>query len=56
MTKREIIDRIMRLNRTARPEFLADFDEDDLRAYMQHLEAVTEAANTTGAARSAAAA
>jgi hypothetical protein len=42
MSKREIIDRIMRLNRTAQPEFLAEFDEQDLQLYMEHLESVEE--------------
>jgi hypothetical protein len=31
----------MSLNQTARPEFLADFLEEDLLTYMEHLEAVS---------------
>ena len=56
MSKREIIDRIMRLNRSARPEFLADFKEEDLRAYMRNLEAVTRSAKGIASAKPAAAA
>ncbi|HOW70732.1 MAG TPA: hypothetical protein PKY77_09035 [Phycisphaerae bacterium] len=37
MTKRELIDQIRMLNPTARSEFLADFEEQDLRAYLQQL-------------------
>lgn len=37
MTKRELIDRIMRLNRSARAEFLASFTEQDLRDYLRQL-------------------
>lgn len=37
MTKRELIDQIHRLNPTAHSEFLADFKEEDLRAYLQQL-------------------
>ena len=37
MTKRELIDRIMQLNPTATPAFLAKFDEDDLAEYLTHL-------------------
>ena len=37
MTKRELIDRIRRLNPTARPDFLADFSEDDLQDYLHQL-------------------
>jgi hypothetical protein len=37
MSKRDMIDRIRRLNPTAQPEFLADFDEDDLLDYLRQL-------------------
>ena len=37
MTKRQIIDRIIRLNRSATPEFLAAFSEKDLLAYLRQL-------------------
>lgn len=38
MNKRDIIDRIRRLNPTARPEFLASFAVDDLLAYLHQLQ------------------
>ena len=37
MTKRELIDRITRLNPSAAPGFLAGFDDTDLAEYLQHL-------------------
>ena len=37
MTKRELIERIIRLNASAKPEFLAQFCERDLRAYLRQL-------------------
>jgi len=37
MNKRELIDRIMKINHTARPEFLAKFKEEHLTAYLHHL-------------------
>ena len=37
MTKRELIDYICKINRTAKPEFLATFTEDELNAYLEHL-------------------
>ena len=37
MSKRDMIDRIRRINPTAQPEFLASFDEDDLLAYLRQL-------------------
>lgn len=40
MTKRELIDAIRELNSTAQPEFLASFEEDDLRDYLQQLREV----------------
>jgi hypothetical protein len=37
MTKREMIDEIMKINHSAEPGFLADFNEPDLEAYLDHL-------------------
>jgi hypothetical protein len=37
MSKRELIDCICEINRSARPEFLAGFSEEDLSAYLEHL-------------------
>jgi hypothetical protein len=37
MSKREIIDCIIEINRTARPEFLARFSAEDLDQYLDHL-------------------
>ena len=37
MSKREVIDYIMEINRSARPEFLAQFTKDDLDLYLEHL-------------------
>jgi hypothetical protein len=37
MDKKELIDRICEINRTAKPEFLAKFSEQDLNAYLEHL-------------------
>jgi len=48
MTKREIIDRIGQLNPTARPDFLADFDADDLRAYLHQLTELQRAHEAEG--------
>ncbi len=38
MNKRELIDDIRRHNATAQPQFLAQFDEEALRQYLEHLE------------------
>lgn len=40
MTKREIIDRIMKHNLSARPEFLAGFSPEELTKYLHQLEDV----------------
>jgi hypothetical protein len=40
MTKRETIDRILQRNQSASPEFLAEFDADELRAYLRQLESL----------------
>jgi len=37
MSKRELIDCICEINRSARPEFLANFSEDELNEYLEHL-------------------
>ncbi len=37
MSKRELIDYICEINKTAKPEFLANFSEEDLNAYLEHL-------------------
>ena len=37
MSKRELIDCICEINRSAKAEFLADFSEEDLSAYLEHL-------------------
>ena len=38
MSKRQLIDDIRRFNTTAQPEFLAQFDEEALKQYLEHLE------------------
>jgi len=38
MNKRQLIDDIRRFNTTVEPQFLAQFEEPDLRQYLQHLE------------------
>lgn len=43
MSKREIIDRIMEINISAKPEFLAEFPQQSLADYLAHLtEVLTE--------------
>jgi hypothetical protein len=37
MSKREIIDCIIEINRTAKPEFLAQFSAEDLDKYLDNL-------------------
>ncbi|HUV63401.1 MAG TPA: hypothetical protein VMW24_05850 [Sedimentisphaerales bacterium] len=37
MSKRELIDYICKINKTAKPEFLANFTEEELNAYLEHL-------------------
>lgn len=37
MNKRELIDRICEINKTAKAEFLATFSEEELRNYLEHL-------------------
>ena len=40
MTKRQIIEEIMEMNRSARAEFLASFSERELLDYLEHLQSV----------------
>ncbi len=37
MSKRELIDCICEINKTAKPEFLVAFSEEELKAYLEHL-------------------
>ena len=37
MSKRELIDCIREINKTAKPEFLAAFSAEDLKDYLEHL-------------------
>jgi len=37
MSKRELIDCICEINKSAKPEFLANFSEENLRVYLEHL-------------------
>ena len=37
MDKAQLIDCICHINRSATPEFLAEFCEEDLSAYLEHL-------------------
>jgi len=37
MSKRELIDSICEINKTAKPEFLAGFSEEELKDYLKHL-------------------
>ncbi len=37
MSKRELINRICEINKSAKPEFLAGFSEEDLHTYLEHL-------------------
>ena len=40
MTKRQLIDQITHINRSANPDFLARFDDVDLDDYLQHLKVI----------------
>ncbi len=42
MSKRELIDRIMMLNRSARREFLQSFTENELADYLRQLESIQQ--------------
>lgn len=48
MTKRQMIDEIMELNRTAQPEFLAAFDDEELNEYLSHLHWLSSPVQMTG--------
>ena len=37
MSKRELIDYICKINKSAKPEFLAVFTEEELNDYLEHL-------------------
>jgi len=37
MSKRELIECICEINKSAKPEFLAHFSEEDLSTYLEHL-------------------
>ncbi|MCK4914085.1 MAG: hypothetical protein KAS69_05775 [Planctomycetes bacterium] len=37
MSKRELIDYICEINKSAKTEFLADFSEEELNSYLEHL-------------------
>jgi hypothetical protein len=37
MSKRELIDCICEINKTAKAEFLAKFSEEELKDYLEHL-------------------
>ena len=37
MNKRDLIDCICEINKSAKPEFLASFSEEELNAYLEHL-------------------
>ena len=40
MSKRELIDMICQINKSAAPEFLARFSVEDLDTYLEHLMAI----------------
>lgn len=42
MSKRELIERIMQINHTARREFLLGFTENELADYLQQIESLGE--------------
>jgi len=50
MTKRQLIDEILTINRSAKAAFLAKFDGADLDEYLQHLLVVREPRLRTGLA------
>jgi hypothetical protein len=37
MNKKELIECIREINKSAKPEFLASFSEEELRSYLDHL-------------------
>jgi hypothetical protein len=52
MSKRELIDRIMELNRSARREFLQCFSENELADYLRQLESIRPETELVGEATS----
>lgn len=42
MSKRQLIDQIRQYNLSAQPQFLAQFDAEALKQYLQHLKAAQE--------------
>ena len=50
MSKRELIDAILQHNRTAAPEFLARFEENDLKAYLERVSVVRRMTRREGMA------
>jgi hypothetical protein len=46
MSKRELINAIIQHNRTAAPEFLARFAENELKAYLDRVSVVATARKT----------
>jgi hypothetical protein len=40
MDKKELIERICEINKSAKPEFLAKFSEQELSDYLEHLAGV----------------
>ncbi|MGN6367297.1 MAG: hypothetical protein ACTHN5_03460 [Phycisphaerae bacterium] len=47
MSKRELIDAIIKHNRTAAPEFLARFAESELKAYLDRVCGVSNSISTS---------
>ncbi len=37
MNKQELIESIREINKSAKPEFLASFSDEELRSYLDHL-------------------
>ena len=48
MSKRELIDAIRQVNRTAAPEFLATFHEGELKKYLERVCAVAHTTRLLG--------
>lgn len=48
MSKSDTIEAILNLNPTAKPEFLADFSNDDLHEYLHRLTFVSHTADEPG--------
>lgn len=52
MSKRELIDRIKQINRSARAEFLEEFSENELNDYLRQLEGLGERVRFSRATKS----